>query len=730
MSCLKTSITLALAFFFLVSICSAQQASVTTVPNLIRYSGTLKDAQGTSAISPATVGVIFAIYKQQDGGAAVWQETQNVALDANGNYSVLLGSTTATGLPGDLFSQQEQRWLGVQVQGQAEQARVLLVSVPYAMKANEADRLAGHAASEFVTSDTLQSAVQQQLQQQSSAVSSSTATAGSGNGSKATTKSAPADGPTTFSGSTSDQIVGVSQSGTGAGISSTAAGDAIVGTATAPSDLAYGVRGITTGTGGIAVIGESLAKTGGVIAVKGSAISSSGTGVRGIETANSGNTTGVSGYVASPAGTAAVFNNAGGGMILRGQNKGVTKFSVDGTGNVNALGTFTGNGAGLTGIPFLNLSGTLTSSQFSGPYSSAVTLSNTSNVYYGNGSNLTGVTGGSGSPYYIQNGTSRQDSANFHISGNGLAEGTLSGNVVNSYSPYQISGINVVAVDFGDQSLFLGRGAGVANLEGQGVYNTFFGFYAGTSNTAGWQNHFSGSGAGTSNTTGSYNTFVGAAAGFGNTTACCNSFFGDAAGASNTTGFGNTFSGDEAGISNTTGNNDTFAGYQSGFSNDASGNSFYGSEAGYNSTGHNNSFYGFNAGYNNTTGSSNIYVSSQGPASGTESNAIRIGTQGTGDGQQNAAYVAGIFGSTVGGDGVPIYIDSNGQLGTAVSSLRFKQQVRDMGDSTNALLKLQTMVAAQQGVIKSQQEQIQSLEKQNEEFQQRLARLESVAEKK
>ncbi len=174
------------------------------------------DAEGRAGHirhSPATVGVIFAIYKQQDGGAPVWQETQNVTLDANGNYSVLLGSTTATGLPGDLFSQQEQRWLGVQVQGQPEQARVLLVSVPYAMKANEADRLAGHAASEFVTSDTLQSAVQQQLQQQSGAASSPAATAGSGNSAKAVTKAADTDGPTNFSGSTDDQIVGVTQSG-------------------------------------------------------------------------------------------------------------------------------------------------------------------------------------------------------------------------------------------------------------------------------------------------------------------------------------------------------------------------------------------------------------------------------------------------------------------------------------------------------------------------------------
>ncbi len=262
MSRLKTSIILALTFFFLVSIGSAQQASVTAVPNLIRYSGTLKEAQGTSSISPATVGVMFAIYKQQDGGAPVWQETQNVALDANGNYSILLGSTTATGLPGDLFSQQEQRWLGVQVQGQPEQARVLLVSVPYAMKANEADRLAGHAASEFVTSDTLHRAVQQQLQQQSGTESSQSvaATAGSGNSAKAATKSAAADGPTNFSGSTNDQIVGVTQNGSGAGVISSAASDAIVGIATVAAGL--GVHGRAYGTGGVGVWGSAWSQRG------------------------------------------------------------------------------------------------------------------------------------------------------------------------------------------------------------------------------------------------------------------------------------------------------------------------------------------------------------------------------------------------------------------------------------------------------------------------------------
>ncbi|HEY4962899.1 MAG TPA: peptidase S74, partial [Terriglobales bacterium] len=102
---------------FVVSHTSAQQANNSTVPNLIRYSGTVLQPR-SAAVSSPIVGVTFAIYKQQEGGAPVWLETQNVTPDATGHYSVLLGSTTATGLPSDLFSLQEERWLGVQVQGQ------------------------------------------------------------------------------------------------------------------------------------------------------------------------------------------------------------------------------------------------------------------------------------------------------------------------------------------------------------------------------------------------------------------------------------------------------------------------------------------------------------------------------------------------------------------------------------------------------------------------------------
>ncbi len=139
------------------AISPAQQPITSAVPNLIRYSATLKDASGV-ALPATTVGVTFSIYKQQDGGAPVWMETQNVTTDANGNYNVLLGSTTATGLPGDLFSQQEQRWLEVEVQGAAAQARVMMVSVPYAFKAHEAETLGGKSVSDFMLANGSNSA--------------------------------------------------------------------------------------------------------------------------------------------------------------------------------------------------------------------------------------------------------------------------------------------------------------------------------------------------------------------------------------------------------------------------------------------------------------------------------------------------------------------------------------------------------------------------------------------
>ncbi len=119
------------------------------VPRLVKFSSTAKDQLGHSPAG--VVGVTFAIYKDQEGGATLWMETQNVQLDEQGHYAVLLGATKNEGLPVELFAAAEPRWLGVQLNlpGEVEQPRVLLVSVPYALKAADAESLGGKPASSY-----------------------------------------------------------------------------------------------------------------------------------------------------------------------------------------------------------------------------------------------------------------------------------------------------------------------------------------------------------------------------------------------------------------------------------------------------------------------------------------------------------------------------------------------------------------------------------------------------
>jgi len=128
-------------------------ASAAEVPRLIKFSGTLLDAQDRPLAGP--VGVTFALHAQQTGGAALWLETQNVTPDAHGSYTLLLGANSANGVPAELFASGEARWLEVQVERQAEQPRILLVSVPYALKAKDAETLGGRPASAFLTTETL-----------------------------------------------------------------------------------------------------------------------------------------------------------------------------------------------------------------------------------------------------------------------------------------------------------------------------------------------------------------------------------------------------------------------------------------------------------------------------------------------------------------------------------------------------------------------------------------------
>jgi hypothetical protein len=148
----RTNISLALCFLLIccgIPAVAQQTASGYVVPSLVRFTGTLSSADG--APLTGSQGLTFVLYQEESGGTPLWTETQNVQADGNGRYSVMLGSATALGLPPGVFMTGEARWLAVQVNGQAERARTLLVSVPYALKAADAETLGGKPASAFMS---------------------------------------------------------------------------------------------------------------------------------------------------------------------------------------------------------------------------------------------------------------------------------------------------------------------------------------------------------------------------------------------------------------------------------------------------------------------------------------------------------------------------------------------------------------------------------------------------
>ena len=137
------------------SLVAQSDASTTTaVPRLVNYSGKVADADGKP--TPGVAGITFAIYKEQEGGAPLWIETQNVQADKSGRYTVQLGGSTPAGLPMDLFNDAGPRWLGVRINGGDEQPRILLLSVPYALKAADAETIGGLPPSAFVRTDATQ----------------------------------------------------------------------------------------------------------------------------------------------------------------------------------------------------------------------------------------------------------------------------------------------------------------------------------------------------------------------------------------------------------------------------------------------------------------------------------------------------------------------------------------------------------------------------------------------
>jgi Chaperone of endosialidase len=216
-----------------------------------------------------------------------------------------------------------------------------------------------------------------------------------------------------------------------------------------------------------------------------------------------------------------------------------------------------------------------------------------------------------------------------------------------------------------------------------GISNTAFGYNALSINTTGIENTANGVSALSANTTGTYNTAIGAGALGLSTTGESNTATGFVAFEFNTTASFNTANGRSALEFNTTGNSNTANGYQALY---------------HNTTGTNNTANGANALLNNRIGANNIALGSQAGLNVTGDNNIDIGAWGKA-GESNTirigagrihtgAYIIGISGATV-PTGVPVIIDTNGHLGTTTSSARFKDEVKPMDKTSEAILALQ-----------------------------------------
>jgi hypothetical protein len=284
----------------------------------------------------------------------------------------------------------------------------------------------------------------------------------------------------------------------------------------------------------------------------------------------------------------------------------------------------------------------------------------------------------------------------------GVGAGTLLSNIGDNSDPLNPKGVLNTAV---------GAGALFANTTGTG--GTANGALALSNNTTGKGNTAVGATALLFNTNGQGNTAVGAQALQSNgpgeppEESSLNTAVGVNALTSNTIGFSNTAVGAGPGEvpnpeptppativipaalgSNTTGICNTAVGgtlrihpaalglNTEGSFNTAVGNSALSS----NTTGGNNIALGNSAGSNLTTGGSNIDIGNFGVAG--DANTIRIGTQGT----QTATFIAGVSGAAVMGSAVKV--NAAGQLGTAPSSVRFKENIKPMDKASEAILAL------------------------------------------
>ena len=119
-------------------------------PFLLNYQGRLADPTTGLPKPDGTYNITFKIYDADTGGTLIWSETQVVEV-TRGLFNVLLGDITP--LSASVFDG-TSRWLQLEVDEEPLEPRVSIVSVPYAIQAEEAknaDTVDGSHASDFAS---------------------------------------------------------------------------------------------------------------------------------------------------------------------------------------------------------------------------------------------------------------------------------------------------------------------------------------------------------------------------------------------------------------------------------------------------------------------------------------------------------------------------------------------------------------------------------------------------
>jgi len=136
---MKKTVLFVLLALFLSSI------SYAAVPGLMNYEGRVTSQYGTP--ESGAKSMTFAIYDSLSGGSRIWPstaayETQSVTVN-EGIFNVLLGESFS--IASSVFSA-DTRYLEISIDGETLAPRTRIVSVGYALKADDSDNLGGNSS--------------------------------------------------------------------------------------------------------------------------------------------------------------------------------------------------------------------------------------------------------------------------------------------------------------------------------------------------------------------------------------------------------------------------------------------------------------------------------------------------------------------------------------------------------------------------------------------------------